>query len=149
MEVLGFSEEEGVRFGSAYLGSKGFTGQLRAPDLKLCDAKGVSVGAALDEISKTKFTLPRAAHRAGELLGYLEIHIEQGPVLEAAKLAVGVVSAIAGQTRGRLTFRGQAGHAGTTPRAASSPVKVPNGNSSTGPFPVAPCNYLRAPCGRF
>jgi allantoate deiminase len=52
-----------------------------------------------------------------EILGYLEVHIEQGPVLEAEKLAVGVVSAIAGQTRARLTFRGKAGHAGTTPMA--------------------------------
>jgi acetylornithine deacetylase/succinyl-diaminopimelate desuccinylase-like protein len=48
-------------------------------------------------------------------MGYVEVHIEQGPVLEAKGLAVGVVSAIAGQTRGRLTFRGHAGHAGTTP----------------------------------
>ena len=117
VEVLGFSEEEGVRFSGAYLGSKGYAGELRTADLKLCNARGVSVREVLEEFAKTKFTPPRAAHRSRDLLGYVETHIEQGPVLEKRKLAVGVVSAIAGQTRGRLTFRGQAGHAGTTPMA--------------------------------
>lgn len=115
VEVLGFSEEEGVRFASAYLGSKGFTGQLRASDLTLSDPQGVSVGDALKAHNGGTFSPPKAAHKKGTLLGYCEVHIEQGPVLEAEKLAVGVVSAIAGQTRGRLTFTGKAGHAGTTP----------------------------------
>lgn len=115
VEVVAFSEEEGVRFSSAYLGSKGYTGQLGAGDLKLRDAQGVSVGEALAEFNRGSFSRPKPAHRADELLGYVEVHIEQGPVLEAEKLAVGVVSAIAGQTRGRITFRGKAGHAGTTP----------------------------------
>lgn len=115
VEVLGFSEEEGVRFASAYLGSKGYTGTLRTADLARRDSAGTTVRTALERYGGVKFSLPRAAHRRGELLGYLEVHIEQGPVLEAEKLAVGVVSAIAGQTRGRLVFRGQAGHAGTTP----------------------------------
>ncbi|WP_414663914.1 allantoate amidohydrolase [Horticoccus sp. 23ND18S-11] len=115
VEVLGFSEEEGVRFSSAYLGSKGFTGTLRAADLKLRDADGIQVRDTLETLNGETFTLPRAAHRRSDLLGYLEVHIEQGPVLEAQDLAVSVVSAIAGQSRGRLTFYGQAGHAGTTP----------------------------------
>ena len=118
VEVLGFSEEEGVRFASAYLGSKGYSGRLRAADLKLRDARGVSVGEALGQRAGTRtgrFPLPAAAHRPRDLLGYIEVHIEQGPVLEARKLAVGVVSGIAGQTRARLSFRGRAGHAGTTP----------------------------------
>jgi allantoate deiminase len=115
VEVLGFSEEEGVRFASAYLGSKGYAGKLRATDLKFCDARGVNIGDALCAFAKGRFSLPTAAHRAGDLLGYLEIHIEQGPVLENKKLAVGVVSAIAGQSRFKLTWTGQAGHAGTTP----------------------------------
>ncbi len=116
VEVLGFSEEEGVRFSSAYLGSKGYSGQLRASDLKHRDAKNLSVREALATNAKP-FALPKPAHRQSNLLGYIEVHIEQGPVLENEKLAVGVVSAIAGQTRGRLTFRGKAGHAGTTPMA--------------------------------
>lgn len=115
VEVIGFSEEEGVRFSSAYLGSKGYTGQLQAADLKKRDADGVSVRETLQRLNQGRFGLPKPAHRSSNLLGYLEVHIEQGPVLENKKLAVGVVTAIAGQTRGRLTFRGKAGHAGTTP----------------------------------
>lgn len=115
VEVLGFSEEEGVRFSSAYLGSRAYAGRLRAADLNLRDSRGVTVRQALEERQPGSFKLPRPAHRPGELIGYLEAHIEQGPVLEAKGLAVGVVSAIAGQTRGRIAFRGRAGHAGTTP----------------------------------
>jgi allantoate deiminase len=117
VEVLGFSEEEGVRFTSAYFGSKGYAGQLRPADLKFCDPAGVSVREAIETFNGGSFSPPRAAQRKDELLGYFEVHIEQGPVLEEKGLAVGVVSAIAGQTRGRLTFRGKAGHAGTTPMA--------------------------------
>jgi allantoate deiminase len=116
VEVLGFSEEEGVRFAGAYLGSKGYCGLLRAGDLALCDDDGVTVRQAL-EILQGGGPLPRlrAAHRPAELLGYFEVHIEQGPVLEARGLALGVVPAIAGQSRVRLTWKGRAGHAGTTP----------------------------------
>ncbi len=115
IEVLGFSEEEAVRFTGAYIGSKAYTGQLRAADLKLTDARGNTLRAVIEAHSGRRFTPPKPAHRRSELLGYVEVHIEQGPVLEAKQLAVGVVSAIASQTRGRLTFRGRAGHAGTTP----------------------------------
>lgn len=117
VEVVGFSEEEGVRFASAYLGSEGYTGRLKAKTLALRDGAGVSVGDALKAWGGGKFALPKAAHRRGDLLGYVEVHIEQGPVLEAKRLAVGVVSAIAGQSRFKVTWTGQAGHAGTTPMA--------------------------------
>lgn len=117
VEVLGFSEEEGVRFASAYLGSEGYAGRLKESSLKLSDAKGVTVRQALETFNGGKFSLPKAAHRQSNLLGYIEVHIEQGPVLEAKKLAVGVVSAIAGQSRFKLTWTGKAGHAGTTPMA--------------------------------
>ncbi|HQY04732.1 MAG TPA: allantoate amidohydrolase [Lacunisphaera sp.] len=117
VEVLGFSEEEGVRFGSAYLGSEGYTGRLRSATLKLRDADGISVGDVLREFNDGKFSLPKPAHSISNLLGYIEVHIEQGPVLDAKKLAVGVVSAIAGQSRFKLTWTGKAGHAGTTPMA--------------------------------
>ena len=125
VEVLGFSEEEGVRFSSAYLGSKGFTGQLRAADLMLRDSDGVSVREAMAKWSGSisnrsgshgkRLGVEPLHRQRSDVLGYVEVHIEQGPVLEMEKLAVGVVSSIAGQTRGRLTFRGKAGHAGTTP----------------------------------
>lgn len=115
VEVVGFSEEEGVRFGSAYLGSKGFIGRLGRRDLALRDATKLSVADVLRRYNGGAFALPRARHRERDLIGYVEVHIEQGPVLESEKLSVGVVTGIAGQTRGRLRFVGRAGHAGTTP----------------------------------
>ncbi len=116
VEVVGFSEEDGVRFASAYLGSKGFAGTLRATDLAVRDAAGVSVRQALEAWGGGKFVVPRPPAKESRL-GYVEVHIEQGPVLEAEDLAVGVVAGIAGQTRARLTWTGKAGHAGTTPMA--------------------------------
>jgi allantoate deiminase len=122
VEVLGFSEEEGVRFASAYLGSEGYTGRLKAGTLALRDDAGVSVREAIADWSRGAPAAARVrnaarAPRPQDLLGYVEVHIEQGPVLEKAKLAVGVVSAIAGQSRFKLTWTGKAGHAGTTPMA--------------------------------
>jgi allantoate deiminase len=115
VEVLGFSEEEAVRFTGAYLGSKAYTGRLRASDLLLTDSRANTLREVIEAHAGHRFTPPQPAHRRAELLGYVEVHIEQGPVLEDRRLAVGVVSAIASQTRGRFTFRGRAGHAGTTP----------------------------------
>jgi allantoate deiminase len=118
VEVLGFAEEEGVRFACGYLGSKGYAGRLRAADLRRRDAAGSTLAEALRAFQGSRrLRLPSPAHAPRELLGYFEAHIEQGPVLEAAGLALGVVSGIAGQTRGRLVFAGRAGHAGTTPMA--------------------------------
>jgi allantoate deiminase len=117
VEVIGFSEEEGVRFARAYLGSEGYTGRLTARRLRLTDAHGITAGEALRRFNGGRFSPPRAAHPAADLLGYVEVHLEQGPVLEAAGKPVGVVSAIAGQSRFQLTWSGRAGHAGTTPMA--------------------------------
>jgi len=115
VEVLGFSEEEAVRFTGAYIGSKAYTGRLRVADLKLRDARNLTLREVIEAHSEKRYVPPKAMHRSAELLGYIEVHIEQGPVLESKKMAVGVVSTIASQARGRLTFRGKAGHAGTTP----------------------------------
>jgi allantoate deiminase len=112
VEVLGFSEEEGVRFSSSYLGSKGYVGRLGALDLQRRDAGGRSLSEVLGRRPEKA-----PAHDRRELLGYVEAHIEQGPVLESRRLALGVVSGIAGQTRAELTWTGRAGHAGTTPMA--------------------------------
>jgi allantoate deiminase len=117
IEVIGFSEEEGVRFSGGYIGSKGYAGCLTKSDLLLRDAEGNSLGAVLAKANSGRFSLPKPAHSRGELLGYVEVHIEQGPVLEALGVATGVVSAIVGQTRAKVSFRGSAGHAGTTPMA--------------------------------
>ncbi len=115
VEVLGFSEEEAVRFAGAYIGSKAFTGKLKESDLRLRDARGKTLREAIEVRAGKRCARPKAAHRRSNLIGYFEVHIEQGPVLEAAGMAVGTVAAIASQTRGRLTFQGKAGHAGTTP----------------------------------
>jgi allantoate deiminase len=128
VEVVGFSEEEGVRFDSAYLGSKGYAGLLTAADLSRRDDGGISVAESLSAWRAETALIPRCLpsrvlqkpirggkFRGKNMLGYVEVHIEQGPVLEKANLAVGTVSAIASQTRGRLIFGGRAGHAGTTP----------------------------------
>ena len=113
LELLAFSEEEGVRFGVPFIGSRALTGTLE-PLLTLRDAQGVSVLDAIRAYGLDDATLPDAAERGGAL-GFLEFHIEQGPVLQAAGAAVGVVSAIVGQDRVLLDFTGQAAHAGTTP----------------------------------
>ncbi|HWA87816.1 MAG TPA: Zn-dependent hydrolase [Opitutus sp.] len=115
VEVLGFSEEEAVRFPGAYIGSKAFCGRLGAAGLTSRDADGKTLREVIEAHAGRKFSRPKPAHSPGNLIGYLETHIEQGPVLEAEGLAVGVVSGIASQTRGRLVWRGKAGHAGTTP----------------------------------
>jgi allantoate deiminase len=114
VDVLGFSDEEGLRFGTAYLGSRALAGTLDAAVLGLADAAGHTVRDALVPFGAD----PRAAARADErLLGYCELHIEQGPVLEQRDAPVGVVSGIAGATRAEVTFTGHAGHAGTVPMA--------------------------------
>jgi allantoate deiminase len=113
LEIVGFSEEEGVRFGIPFIGSLGWLSELPTRVLETKDKAGVSVREAIqrfrpgvDEDGENE--LPRRA-------GFLEFHIEQGPVLEMLGLPVGSVTAIAGQTRASVTFRGSANHAGTTP----------------------------------
>lgn len=115
VEVLGFIDEEGVRFQSTYLGSRAIAGTLRAEDLGLRDADGVTLAEAIRAFGGNPEALETERRDPAALLGYVEAHIEQGPVLEAANQRLGVVSAIAGQTRVRLAFIGEAGHAGTVP----------------------------------
>ena len=114
LEVIGFSEEEGVRFAKPFLGSLALVGDLDAPTLARTDRTGVSVAEAIREFGLDPKELP-AAVVDDSAFGYLEFHIEQGPTLESEGLALGVVQAIAGQTRMQLVFTGQANHAGTTP----------------------------------
>ncbi len=114
IEVIGFSEEEGTRFGAPFLGSRALLGTLDAALLARADADGVTVAGAIKKfgLDATKLHEAKVAARP---LGYLEIHIEQGPVLEHEDLPLGVVNAIAGQTRMEFVFTGEANHAGTTP----------------------------------
>ncbi|MER3479356.1 MAG: allantoate amidohydrolase [Meiothermus sp.] len=112
LEVVGFSEEEGVRFGVPFLGSRAFAGSFDPGLLELTDAAGVSVAQAIRNFGLNPAEIAPAD---GEYLGYLEFHIEQGPQLEAEGLPLGIVEAIVGQSRLELEFTGQAAHAGTTP----------------------------------
>jgi len=117
IEVVGFADEEGVRYQSAYLGSKVLAGSFDAKELRRKDAAGIALAAAIKIFGGNPEKLKSARLDPKNLLGYLEAHIEQGPVLEGKNLAVGIVTAIAGQTRAHVTFIGHAGHAGTTPMA--------------------------------
>ncbi|HZQ47625.1 MAG TPA: M20 family metallo-hydrolase, partial [Verrucomicrobiae bacterium] len=117
VEVIAFADEEGVRYRTTFLGSRALTGALTAQDLKQVDAKGIAMADAIRTFGGNPDKLESAKRDPQQLLGYAEIHIEQGPVLEKNYQPVGVVSAIAGQTRIKARFVGQAGHAGTTPMA--------------------------------
>ena len=115
LEVIAFSEEEGVRFSAPFIGSRAVAGTFNPSLLDLTDARGVSLRKAILDFGLEPGDIPRATYNAQTLLGYLEVHIEQGPVLESLNLPLGVVEGIAGQTRSNLEFHGQAAHAGTTP----------------------------------
>jgi allantoate deiminase len=115
VEVVGFGDEEGVRFGTTLLGSRGVAGNFDFQVLKLKDSTGKSLEAAMSEFGLDPGNIPQAARKKGDVLAYAELHIEQGPVLEAEGLPVGVVTAINGFSRLRVTLAGTAGHAGTVP----------------------------------
>ncbi|HKW08023.1 MAG TPA: allantoate amidohydrolase [Candidatus Dormibacteraeota bacterium] len=115
IEVLAFADEEGLRFGSTYLGSRAVVGQLAQDELQRTDEGGVSMSEAIRQFGGDPARVGDDRWRGERPLGYVEVHIEQGPVLESLGLPVGVVSAIAGQDRMRVTFTGEAGHAGTVP----------------------------------
>jgi allantoate deiminase len=140
--IAAFSDEEGVLFQTAYLGSRAFCGLLRSEDLEVSNREGslrqlltgaqtrravssavVGLGRTTAEVpqigttAELEFRLPPGTVDRDQLIGYFEIHIEQGPVLEDRNLPVGVVTAIAGQSRFRFNWTGKAAHAGTTPVA--------------------------------
>jgi allantoate deiminase len=114
IEVIGFSEEEGVRFGTPFIGSRALVGTLDRELLNGQDAKGISVRKAIEEFGLNPEQLPQAKLE-NDALGYLEFHIEQGPVLETQKQPLAAVEAIVGQSRLEFVFLGRANHAGTTP----------------------------------
>jgi allantoate deiminase len=115
IEVVAFAAEEGLRYGIPYLGSRALAGVFDMTDLQRTDAQGVTMADAIHIFGGDPERLADDRWHGGDLLGYVEVHIEQGPVLEARGLPVGVVSEIVGQSRHHLTFRGEAAHAGTTP----------------------------------
>ncbi|HET7421882.1 MAG TPA: allantoate amidohydrolase [Candidatus Dormibacteraeota bacterium] len=115
IEVLAFADEEGLRYGSTYLGSRAVAGPFEWTDLQRVDAAGIRMADAIRAFGGDPDLIVQDRWQGGELLGYVEVHIEQGPVLEARGLPVGVVSAIVGQSRLDVEFLGEAGHAGTVP----------------------------------
>jgi allantoate deiminase len=114
IEIIGFSEEEGVRFGIPFLGSRGLLGRVDDALLRAVDKDGVSVATALREFGLDPAQVGNVLLSPGAF-AYLEFHIEQGPLLDHLKQPLGIVKAIAGQARYAVTFSGAANHAGTTP----------------------------------
>ncbi len=117
IDVMAFSEEEGVRYGVPFLGSLAASGRFQHALLERTDARGVTMADAFRAFGLDPGRIGEAAYPAGGLIGYLEVHIEQGPVLDAMGAPVGVVEAIVGQTRIEVEVLGRAGHAGTSPMA--------------------------------
>ena len=115
VEVVGFGDEEGVRFQSGYLGSHALAGNFEPALLERRDADDISLAEAMTAFGLDPARVGDAARRAPDVLAYLELHIEQGPVLESQGLPVGVVTTIAGATRLAVSLTGEAGHAGTVP----------------------------------
>jgi allantoate deiminase len=114
VQIVGFGDEEGTRFGATLLGSRAVSGTWQENWATLVDANGICMAHAMRDFG---LDINRVQHsvRANDIHAFLEIHIEQGPVLEAKNLAVGVVTGIAGARRFKCTVAGQAGHAGTVP----------------------------------
>jgi N-carbamoyl-L-amino-acid hydrolase len=114
-EIIGFAEEEGVRFKSTFLGSNAIIGQFDLALLDKCDADGVTMREALTAAGHDVTTIPAIARNPADILGFVEVHIEQGPVLLGRDLPVGIVTSIAGSCRYLVELTGVASHAGTTP----------------------------------
>src|ERR1700736_3052394 len=114
IEVIGFSEEEGIRFGTPFIGSRALAGKIDDELLNRTDGNGVTVRTAIENFGLKPAEISKAAMNK-DSLAYVEFHIQQGPVLESLGIPLGVVESIAGQTRGEFTFLGRANHAGTTP----------------------------------
>ncbi|KAM5552458.1 hypothetical protein ABKV19_027018 [Rosa sericea] len=117
LEVIAFSDEEGVRFQSTFIGSAAIAGILPVSALQITDKSGVTIQDALkkNSIEVTEEHLQQLRYDPKSVWGYVKIHIEQGPVLEWVGFPLGVVKGIAGQTRLKVTMRGSQGHAGTVP----------------------------------
>jgi allantoate deiminase len=115
LDVLAFGDEEGSRFPATLTSSSACAGLFESGALATADAEDVTLAAALQAYGKNPKDIPDAVYQPGDVAGYVEVHIEQGPVLEAKGEPLGVVTGIVGQIRLRVTVTGEAGHAGTVP----------------------------------
>ena len=115
IEVLAFGDEEGVRFPATLASSTACAGNFNFASLDFADESGVTLGAAIAQYGKNVADIPAAAYARDVAAAYVEVHIEQGPVLEHRNQPLGVVTSIAGQTYLNVELLGEAGHAGTVP----------------------------------
>ena len=115
IEIIGFVDEEGVRFSSTLLGSSAIAGRFDQALLGVTGDDGLSMRQAMQNFGLEPDAIGKVARKCSDIHAYVELHIEQGPVLEAKDLPVGVVTAISGASRFRIELTGQAGHAGTVP----------------------------------
>ncbi|MEJ4042760.1 allantoate amidohydrolase [Erwinia sp. SLM-02] len=115
IEIIGFCDEEGTRFGITLLGSRGLTGSWPESWVDHPDASGITVSQAMKNCGLNADRIWQSARDVEDFVAYLELHIEQGPCLEQEALALGVVTAINGAHRLNCRFIGEAGHAGTVP----------------------------------
>ena len=152
IEVVGFGDEEGVRFSATLLGSRAIAGTFDAAALDKTDRNGISMRDAITQFGLDPSAIAQAARRRDEVAAYVELHIEQGPVLEAEGLAVGVVTAINGFGRFVVEIHGMAGHAGTVPMnlrkdalaAAAECVLAIESHAGTAPDLVATVGQIEA-----
>ncbi|KQQ47162.1 allantoate amidohydrolase [Duganella sp. Leaf126] len=155
LEVVGFAEEEGVRFKSTFLGSNAITGRFDMALLDQQDADGITMRAALAAAGHDVTHIPALARQPQDVLAFVEVHIEQGPVLLQRDLALGVVTAIAGSSRFLVQLTGLASHAGTTPMdmrkdaaaAAAEIVLLVERRCSQAPSLVGTVGQLTVPGG--
>ncbi|SDD37908.1 allantoate deiminase/N-carbamoyl-L-amino-acid hydrolase [Paenibacillus sp. CF095] len=117
IEVIAFCDEEGSRFNKGLFGSRGITGQLEEGELDRQDKNGVTRREALEAFGCSPSDFEEAIYPPGSIGSYLELHIEQGPVLEALNAPVGLVTGISGPLWLTVTMKGMAGHAGSVPMA--------------------------------
>ncbi|TWT47495.1 N-carbamoyl-L-amino acid hydrolase [Botrimarina hoheduenensis] len=115
LDVVGFSEEEGVRYNKPYLGSAAIAGMFQTEWLERIDGQGIAMRDAIAGFGLDPTRIASAAYDPDQVIGYIEPHLEQGPVLEGTDAPLGIVTCIVGQSRLRIEFVGEAGHAGTTP----------------------------------
>jgi len=155
LEVIGFSEEEGVRFAAPYLGSGAIAGRFDDSALVRRDGDDVSLATVLRKEGVDLAAIQALARRPQTLRGYLEVHIEQGPVLLQRGLPVGIVTSISGSARYRVTVSGVAGHSGTVPMslrrdaaaAAAEVVLAVERRCRAGPNLVGTVGQLTVPHG--
>jgi allantoate deiminase/N-carbamoyl-L-amino-acid hydrolase len=155
VDLIAFAEEEGVRFSVHYIGSSAIAGRLDRRILQLRGADGQSVADLIHKAGFDPDNLGPLARRPEDLVGYIELHIEQGPVLLGEDIPVGIVTGIAGTIRYSVTVSGVAGHAGTVPMplrrdaaaAAAEIVLCVEKRCSTAPTLVGTVGRLTVPGG--